>query len=263
MKSDYIDENGNNDDATKPLRYSFKRRNKEEFEAYIRKHAQKVFPGPNYLQWLQFFHNHLEPKRYLEIGIASGGSLARVSPNTLTIGIDPAFTIKHSIIAPTRLFRLESDKFFEEHDAKLLLSGTIDLSFVDGLHTFDQTFRDIVNVNANMHKDSVILVHDVAPLHERVARRDRVTDFWTGDVWKIGYMIKKLMPECDMRTIPTYPSGLMVIKAQPDTQIDPDEWAKLEAEVMDYPFPEEWDDMQSVINIENATPDSIKAWLKS
>jgi len=226
--------------------------------------ARQVFPGPNYLKWLASFHSRIPNSRYLEIGIASGGSLARIPSSTQAIGIDPAFNIQHTIQAPVRLFRDTSDAFFETHNPEELFGAKIDLSFVDGLHTFDQTFRDIVNVGKACHARSIILVHDVAPIHELVARRDRVTNFWTGDVWKIGWMIKQLLPHTEIWTIPTYPSGLMVLKniAAEDQchKVDAGEWAALEKDVMARPFPATGQDLAEIINLKPAPEDELFDW---
>ena len=236
----------------------------KNLERIIREQAKKTFPGPNYLSWLDAFHQKLAPKHYLEIGIASGGSLARIASKTHAIGIDPAFNIQHTIQAPVRLYRETSDAFFEKRDPIELFGGSIDLSFVDGLHTFDQTFRDIVNVGRSAHDKTIILVHDVAPLHEAVARRDRITNFWTGDVWKIGWMIKQLLPYTEIKTIPTYPSGLLILKgiARNDQakNIDKKTWATLEKDVMERPFPKTGPELAEIINLKPAPADELFAW---
>ncbi len=50
-------------------------------------------PGPIYDAWLERIHDRLQPRTYLEIGIATGHSLSRVHPETHVIGVDPAFEI--------------------------------------------------------------------------------------------------------------------------------------------------------------------------
>ncbi len=141
--------------------------------------------------------------------------------------------------APCRLFRETSDTFFASRDATALFGQPVELAFVDGLHTFDQTFRDIANIARHCDSDSVVLVHDVFPVHAKMALRDRAMPFWTGDVWKIAPMITALMPEVEMLTIPTYPSGLMVLKNLAGSRdIDPERWRSLEAEMMATSFPE-------------------------
>ncbi len=233
----------------------------EAFDAQIRREAQKQFPGPNYLSWLRGFHARLAPKTYLEIGVASGGSLAYAGPETNAVGIDPAFSISHTLAAPTRLFRETSDAFFAARDPVALLGGRLDLAFVDGLHTFDQTFRDIVNVARSCHDGSVVLVHDVAPLHEAVARRDRVTRFWTGDVWKVGLMLRGLLPGVGIWTIPTYPSGLMVLKGLAGQTVDAAALAALQGEVMEKPFPASGAELAEIIGLRPATMEQVLEWL--
>ena len=240
------------------------------FEDRVRQRAKQAFPGPNYLEWLQKLHLHLKPRRYLEIGVASGGSLSRIGADTLSIGIDPAFNIQHTIPAYTRLYRETSDAFFESHDATDLLGGKIDLCFVDGLHTFDQTFRDIVNVADHCHDKSIVAVHDVAPIHEVVARRDRITGFWTGDVWKIGWMIKDLLPNVEIWTIPAYPSGLMILKNLNKSKsengklfcdADSIRWAELEKKVAERSFPQNGQELADIVNLRPTSEAALFSWM--
>ena len=203
------------------------------FESEVRQMAQSAFPGPNYLSWFQDILSKAEAKTYLEIGVASGSSLARVPGAVQSIGVDPSFAIKNAIRSPVRLYKETSDAFFARRNPTRIFGKPIDVAFVDGLHTFDQTFRDIVNVGRHCHSKSLVLVHDVAPVHARIATRERTTKMWAGDVWKIGWMIKSLLPKAEIWTIPAYPSGLMVIKNIHDNlfdskgkeiEIDDDEW---------------------------------------
>lgn len=225
--------------------------------------AQKAFPGPNYLTWLERIHEALNPRNYLEIGIATGGSLSRVPARTHVVGIDPAFRIEQTLSAPCRLFRETSDDFFAARNPAELFAGPVDLAFMDGLHTFDQTFRDIVNTARYCDDKSVILVHDVLPVHEIVARRERATRFWTGDVWKVGPMISQLMPKVEMLTVPTFPSGLMVLKNLAGAhEIDAGAWQRLEAELMARPFPETSQELSALSAARRIEPGALRQWMR-
>jgi hypothetical protein len=171
------------------------------------------FPGPNYLANLQLIHDHLKADTYLEIGVAGGASLAMAGENCHAIGIDPGFTISRSIAAWAKLFYLPSDDYFAQHDTKALLGGKpVELSFIDGLHTFDQVFRDLVNVMPFLSTSSHVVLHDVYPVHAVTAERVRKSVFWTGDVWKVTFLVREFLPELQFTTIPTAPSGLFLIK---------------------------------------------------
>lgn len=174
-------------------------------------------PGPQYTEWLSWLHRLIDPARYLEIGVESGRSLALASPRTRVVGIDPAPHIIHGFEAPTSIFRMESDSFFEKHNAKSILGGTVDLSFIDGLHHYDCALRDFLNVEKASHNGTVILLHDIYPVVPSTATRDWNTFYWAGDTWKMMHILAKYRPDLDIYTIPTYPSGLGLI-----TNLNPD-----------------------------------------
>ncbi len=73
--------------------------------------------------------------------------------------------------------------------------GPLDLAFIDGLHLFEQVVRDFINVERNASPRTVVLLHDSLPLDEVTAGRERVTDFYSGDVWKAVLAIRRLRPE--------------------------------------------------------------------
>src|SRR5258707_1284640 len=47
------------------------------------------FPGTFYIDLLSMIHTHLEPRTYVEVGVADGRSIALARPDTRAIGIDP------------------------------------------------------------------------------------------------------------------------------------------------------------------------------
>jgi len=199
--------------------------------------AQKTLPGPSYFSYLAELHQVLKPSLYVEIGIASGLTLKLARPETIVIGVDPAFQIKHSIVAKCSLYKEESDHFFARDDLRSILSGPVDFSFIDGLHTFDQAFRDFLNCERSGSEASVIAIHDVFPVNELVARRKRETLFWTGDVWKIALLLRRLCPEVSYITVPTFPSGLMICwNLVPDRVVQKDRLASEIEKLMEVGF---------------------------
>lgn len=186
-------------------------------EARLTLSAEQELPGPDYNEWLKLFHDEMQPATYIEIGLGHGRSLALAGPGTRTIGIDPFqgswerlnFVCPH---APATLFQLTSDDFFANHDLrKILCQESFDLCFIDGLHLFEQTLKDFINLERYARKDSVILIHDCLPIAPIVAERERSTGFWVGDVWRIIPCLKAFRPDLKIVTIPTKPSGLGVV----------------------------------------------------
>ncbi|MDA8428607.1 MAG: class I SAM-dependent methyltransferase [Geobacteraceae bacterium] len=179
--------------------------------------AEREMPGEDYYHWLQLFHFWLAPATYVEIGLGHGRSLALAGPKTRAIGIDPyqGFWERLNYVSPhtpATLFPLASDDFFVQHDlTNVLGQSTFDLAFIDGLHLFEQVLKDFINLERYARKDSVVLIHDCLPIAPVVAKRERCTGFWTGDVWRIIPCLKTFRPDLEIFTIPTKPSGLAVV----------------------------------------------------
>jgi hypothetical protein len=91
---------------------------------------------------------------------------------------------------------MTSDVFFENKGAHLQKIGAIDVTFIDGLHTYEQTWKDICNTLRHLSPGGVILMHDCSPssaaqatpaLSRGHAEEMQVvprTQGWSGDVWK-------------------------------------------------------------------------------
>jgi tetratricopeptide (TPR) repeat protein len=169
--------------------------------------------GETYLQVLDRIHACLKPRTYLEIGVETGRSLALVRPQTRAIGIDPSPQLGSEPPPNIRVFRVTSDDFFARHDVRAELGGLpIDLAFIDGLHHFEFALRDFMNVERCSSPQSTIILDDCFPRDRRTAERERTTLFWTGDVWKVVVLLKKVRPELAIHTIAAPPSGVCIIR---------------------------------------------------
>jgi Methyltransferase domain len=174
--------------------------------------AKAMMPGLRYDQILNRVHWHLKPQSYVEIGVARGGSMTRVAPETRAIGIDPAPRIDRPITARAKIYPVESDAFFERYDLLEELGvNKLDVAFIDGLHIFEQALRDFINLERYSQPDTVILIHDCYPPTELSAAREAVTDYWCGDVWRLIAVLCRHRPELAVSVIPTFPSGLGVV----------------------------------------------------
>ncbi|MEM9517921.1 MAG: class I SAM-dependent methyltransferase [Actinomycetota bacterium] len=170
-------------------------------------------PISTYYGLLRRIHELRQPNLYVEIGVHEGHSLAFVQPDTRIVAVDPAPKVaeppaQSTIVAQT------SDDFFA--DPVALCGESIDLSFADGLHHWEQTLRDVANLERHSTPDSVILIHDCNPIDEVTAARVRTTAVWTGDVWKTIVALRRYRPDLSVVVADVGPSGLAIV-----TGLDP------------------------------------------
>jgi len=183
---------------------------------YARAHfllAALELPGEDYFRVLARIHAHLRPRTYVEIGVAKGESIRLVASETRALGVDPKPEIDFEVPANVKIFAQTSDDFFAQNDVRAELGGLpIDLAFIDGMHQFEYALRDLMNIEPLCTRDSTILVHDVYPLDERTAARERETNFWSGDIWRLILLLRKHRPDLVVHTIGTQPTGLAIIR---------------------------------------------------
>ncbi|UZD23939.1 class I SAM-dependent methyltransferase [Algoriphagus halophytocola] len=145
-------------------------------------------------------------KSYLEIGIRNGNTIAAVKCSKKT-GVDPAFRFGRRrelklvfYLERFKAFRQTSDDFFNIYAEKRFQKG-IDVAFIDGLHTYSQSYKDIINSLKYLNEDGYIVVHDCNPISfahaypakttfeevKKLGKNGKIpgwTGQWNGDVWK-------------------------------------------------------------------------------
>jgi hypothetical protein len=184
-------------------------------------------PGVYYIELLDALHTHLTPRSYLEVGTATGTSLAVASCDA--IAVDPGFAVGAGATGNrtrTFFFQMTSDDFFATQDAPTLLGRPVDMAFLDGMHRFEYLLRDFIGAEAACHRRSLILLHDCVPLNTRMALRQPMpadpsegpdtAGSWTGDVWKLLPILREYRPDLRLHVLDCPPSGLVAI-----TQVDP------------------------------------------
>lgn len=188
-------------------------------------------------EFLAALHAGLHPRNYLEIGVGTGLSLglSRVP----SIGIDPKFQVQTEIRTDLRLVRATSDRFFARKDPLNFVRGgrnpwrnlrrnrplfggfvrrpTIDFAFIDGMHLFEFALRDFMNVERHSAATTVIVLDDMLPRNVIEASRDRTTQDWTGDVYKLLGVLREYRPELMAIPVDTQPTGLLVVLAPDHT----------------------------------------------
>ena len=175
--------------------------------------ASIELPGESYFRMLERVHAHLRPRTYLEIGVSRGESIRLAGPGTRAIGVDPEPEVVFPLGPNVSVVEETSDEFFAGRDVRAELGGLpVELAFIDGMHRFEFALRDFMNIEALCTPSSTILVHDVYPIDERTAARERVTGFWSGDIWRLVLLLRKHRPDLVVRTIAAPPTGLAVVR---------------------------------------------------
>lgn len=148
---------------------------------------------------------------YLEIGIRAGGLFTKVAADR-KVGVDPCYAIPigrrmssmfRNILRHSVLHKLTSDEYFQHVQGEG--HNDFDIVFIDGMHTYEQSLRDICNSVRHLKPGGIILIHDCLPPHAAAATSvkgakeafemefDAPTavngiagwdGVWCGDVWK-------------------------------------------------------------------------------
>jgi len=150
----------------------------------------------------------LHLRSYLEIGVFEGETFVDVVTRR-RYGVDPNPPFDAVYLPYGAKFAvMTSDEFF----ATIRHSKRFDIAFVDGLHTVEQTYRDVINVFAHL-RHGVVLIDDTVPSDEISAIPDQVESYrqrdaagldgrpWHGDVWRVVTLLERHHPELEWRTI--------------------------------------------------------------
>lgn len=174
-----------------------------------------------YLDFLRALHGRLQPRTYLEIGVAQGHSLAL--SRCRSIGVDPDFEVDQQLVAPVSLLRMRSDEYFEHLErvgARPFPRLPIDLAYVDGMHQFEYALRDFIGAERYAAPSSVIAFDDVLPRDVEEAARERATQNWVGDVFRISPALQAHRPDLLLLTVATEPTGtLLVARLDPSSRV--------------------------------------------
>jgi hypothetical protein len=179
--------------------------------------------------FLRRLHQVYRPRNYLEIGVNDGRSLAL--SRVPSVAVDPAFKVVKEISCDVHIVRATSDSFFARKDPFIHLrpgrnpfralarknplswfgDPKLELSFIDGMHLFEYALRDFINVEKHSHWSSVIVLDDMLPRSVPEAARDRHTDAWTGDVYKVATVLRRLRPDLLVVEADTQPTGVVLV----------------------------------------------------
>lgn len=194
-------------------------------------------------------------KSYLEVGIQHGVTLFNVDVER-RVGVDVAITrpliynqfefteaykLLHDGLAPNSTLVIKSsDEYFDT------ATECFSMIFVDGFHSNDQAYRDIIHSLARLNDGGTIVVHDTIPPDAKAATPDvlQAEGAWCGDVWKAIVRLRCSRTDLEIFTVPI-PVGFTVIRPTTEPQ------ALLDKKYLDYTW-EQFDKEKDVIlNIKN------------
>lgn len=168
-------------------------------------------------EFLARLHHLLAPKLYMETGVHTGESLKLASCRA--IGIDPYPQVK-TVPMNSTVVAMTSDDYFAqlEDDA---LPFPLDLGFIDGMHQVEFAWRDFINMENLATPRGVIVFDDVLPYTQYMTSRAQVQGDWTGDVWKVYYLLKEYRPNLTLMLVDTAPTGTLVVwDLEPGYELD-------------------------------------------
>ncbi len=119
--------------------------------------------------------NKFQDGKYLEIGCNNDKNFNNIFAK-LKVGVDPNLggTIRDT-----------SDNFFKKNMI------FFDVILIDGLHTFEQCRKDIINSLKFLNDQGYIFIHDLIPRSWLEENVPRLQTMWTGDVWKVSLELSK------------------------------------------------------------------------
>ena len=160
---------------------------------------------------LNYLIEALYAKKYLEIGVLKGATFKNIIAD-VKYAVDIKFLFDYQQLGESsneKYFQLSSDDFF----AALTYLEKFDVVFLDGLHTFEQTYRDFCNTLIHTTDHSVILIDDTLPNDPFSALKNQSravrmrkhchnqSKTWHGDVYKLVLLIHDFYPSLDYITI--------------------------------------------------------------
>jgi len=191
-------------------------------------------------QLIQLLITKSRSRTYLEIGCYKGKTFFKINAER-KLAVDPKFhlefylgLLKEILRSPKKVmtisyFRDTSDRFFTKRTRLLNKVSPLDIVFIDGLHTFKASLKDVINTLNYLNEHGVIVLHDCYPPNaaaampsehfptvEEATQIKGWTGAWCGDVWKtIAYIKQNFNKELDVVVLNT-DNGLGIIKPKPN-----------------------------------------------
>ena len=230
---------------------------------------------------IQLLIDRLHARYYLEIGVFDGRCFMEIrAPYKVAVDPDMKITFRYKLHAIRKRVEnlrnqykhLTSDAYF----ASLQSSSPgrlFDVIFIDGLHTYSQTFIDIIHSLQFLNPKGAIVLHDINPDTEalalpassRSAAMQAVgkSGGWCGDSWKAFHHLiacNRILNQLDLFTL-NCDFGLGVIF--PKEEFNRNDWKGFSPESHYENLPYEVLDRNRADVIKLVEPDFINQYLNS
>lgn len=189
---------------------------------------------------IQQLINLTSTQYYLEIGVNRGACFLNIKAPHKT-AVDPNFIIslfkklkylfKNFKNINNHYFEVTSDDFFQEQK-QWLQTYSPKVVFIDGLHTYEQSLKDVLNVLEATNDNAMIVMHDCNPLTEAAAypaksifqaQEDKPAGWdgtWNGDVWKTMVYLRSMRKDLNSFVLNTDHGLGIVYKGIPENTLD-------------------------------------------
>ena len=137
---------------------------------------------------INYLITKIDAQSYLEIGIADGSNHIKIKCKH-KMGVDPNSAVSQVT------HQMTSDRFFSQN------KNMFDVIFVDGLHVYEQVYKDIINSLKFLNKNGYIICHDMNPPTEKHQAVPRLQRQWTGDCWKAWAQIRTERNDLTMHVV--------------------------------------------------------------
>ena len=159
---------------------------------------------------LSELHQKLQPKFYLEIGVDEGLSLSLAQCQAIGIDPRPQLNLQKPLQKNAQIITASSDAFFRDQASEYLKTSP-DIVFIDGMHLFEFALLDFMNVECFASPSTLVVIDDVHPCHPTQALRQRRSNSWTGDIWKLHAILSEYRPDLHIVDINASTTGLLLI----------------------------------------------------
>ena len=172
---------------------------------------------------------------YLEIGVFNGHVFFKIK-SKFKIAVDPEFRFDFLrktgkiFLNPYNLYNKyyskTSDDFFKQDAPGLFEQKKIQLAFIDGMHEYEFSLRDVENCLDYLTDDGVIILHDCNPQTETAGgsfeewAKNGYIGTWNGDVWKAILHLQSLRNDINVFVLDCDHGLGIVTRGKPENKLN-------------------------------------------